>query len=110
MTTGARGRDRPFAWGGESLASLRNGREFPTVGSHDAPVSRVATAQFFATGPFARTPEWSSAKRIASIHAKEVGASTTVCGLPTWSWSVLWEVPFSADRLQGACPGMSDAR
>lgn len=61
-------------------------------------------ARYFVTGPYARTTAWSSAALIGSVHAKETGRATTVCGLPALSWTTRWEFPFSPGRLQGACP------
>jgi hypothetical protein len=61
-------------------------------------------ARYFVTGPFARTPNWSTARLIGLVHAKEPGTAVTACGLPTSSWTTLWGVPFTLGALQGACP------
>jgi hypothetical protein len=79
------------------------GREFPTLGSENHPVTATTRARFFVTGPFARTDAWSSARHMKCVHAKAVGSTVTVCGLATHSWTTLWEFPFKACRLQGAC-------
>lgn len=71
---------------------------------HDCHEPTPTRPRYFVTGPFARTPEWSSARNVRWAHAKDVGQSTTLCGLSTLSWTTLWEVPFSARSLQAACP------
>jgi hypothetical protein len=84
--------------------SASAGREFPILGSSRHPVSQGTRSRYFVTGPYTRTPGWTSARLIGSAHAKEVGTNVTVCGLPTASWSTLWEVPFTLSNLRGACP------
>jgi hypothetical protein len=56
------------------------------------------------TGPFTRTAAWSSARLMHFVHAKEMGSSTTVCGVSAATWETLWDVPFSVQGLQAACP------
>jgi hypothetical protein len=38
------------------------------------------------------------------VHAKEMGSATTVCGVSATTWETLWDVPFSVQALQAACP------
>ena len=81
-----------------------SGQEFPVLGSSDHPVTPVTRARYFVTGPFTRTEAWSSARLMHFVHAKEMGSPTTVCGVPATAWETLWDVPFSAQGLQAACP------
>ena len=85
-------------------SSSSAGREFPTLGSVDHPVTSTTRARLFVTGPVTRTSAWSTGKLMRSVHAKAMGSISTLCGLPTASWATLWEVPFVAARFQGACP------
>lgn len=80
------------------------GREFRVIGDSYLPVSQVTLAHYFVTGPFTRTGQWASRQYIRQAHAKEVGQVVTLCGLATSSWTTLWEVPFDAETLHGACP------
>jgi hypothetical protein len=73
------------------------------IASASEAVTGLTRTRYFVTGPFARTPEWSSARNIRFVHAKEAGRLTTLCGLSTGSWTTLWEVPFCAQYLQSAC-------
>ena len=82
----------------------RSGREFPVLGSTDHPVTPTTRARYFVTGPFTRTDAWSSARLMHFVHAKEMGSSTTVCGVAATTWETLWDVPFSVQGLQAACP------
>ena len=85
-------------------SSSAAGREFPTLGSADHPVTSTTRARLFVTGPFTRTSAWSTGRLMRSVHAKGMGSTSTLCGLSTASWTTLWEVPFVATRLKGACP------
>ena len=82
----------------------RPGREFPVLGSCDHPVTPTTRARYFVTGPFTRTAAWSSARLMHFVHAKEMGSATTVCGVAATTWETLWDVPFSVQGLQAACP------
>jgi hypothetical protein len=66
--------------------------------------ARAVPAEYFVTGPFARTDAWSTARLIGATHAKQVGTAVTVCGLSATSWRTLWEVRFVPAKLRGACP------
>ena len=41
------------------------------------------------------------------FHAKAMGTPMTACGLPTWSWPKLWDIPF-ARSPQPVCPECFD--
>ena len=82
----------------------RSGREFPVLGSTDHPVTPTTRARYFVTGPFTRTAAWSSARLMHFVHAKEMGTASTVCGVAATTWETLWDVPFSVQGLQAACP------
>lgn len=82
----------------------RPGREFPVLGSREHPVTPATRARYFVTGPFTRTAAWSSARLMHFVHAKEMGSSTTACGASAVTWATLWDVPFSVQGLQAACP------
>ncbi len=66
----------------------------------------TSTSRYFTTVPhLQRSATW---REVADrgdqrFHAKELGMSRTLCGMPTWSWTTLWEVPF-VPTLRPACP------
>lgn len=80
------------------LTPARTGREFPYLGATNLRATPATRAPFFVTGPFVRAVnEAGGSPRIAGgpFHAKQMGTMVTVCGLIAYSWTKVWDVPFS---------------
>ena len=65
------------------------------------------TRRYFPVARFGKwlfpTPATSMRIPVSLVHAKEMGTSTTLCGLDCSSWERFWEHPFPATQTE-SCP------
>ena len=71
----------------------------------------TATGAFFTTSPYLRSGlalGETTKNGSFEIHGKAMGTSVTLCGMSTYTWIKLWDVPFA--RAGGArCEGCVEA-